>query len=151
MEDTLPSAFPLHASIKTKTQEEDADYVLCLWKSPHSEEELCGHRCHDFIDLVAHLKEVHHLRLVPGVDYSVNSGLIFCNRLDALEFFLSKAMAYEDLQLTLESPIDMELTEWLGPIFEKLAAIRKTVMDRLLFDADFDKTAHDILDEIDQL
>ena len=95
MEDTLPSAFPLHASIKTKTQEEDADYVLCLWKSPHSEEELCGHRCcHDFIDLLAHLKEVHHLRLVPGVDYSVDSGLIFCNHLDALEFFLSKAIAY---------------------------------------------------------
>ena len=85
------------------------------------------------------------------MDYSVDSGLIFRNRLDALEFFLSKAMAYEDLQLTLESPVDTELAEWLGPIFEKLAAIRKTVMDRLLFDADFDKTAHDILDEIDQL
>ena len=126
MEDTLPSAFPLYASIKTMTQEEDADYVLCLWKSPHSEEELCGHRCsHDFIDLLAHLKEVHHLRLVPGVDYSVDSGLIIRNRLDALEFFLSKAMAYEDLQLTLESPVDTELTEWLGPIFEKLAAIQK--------------------------
>ena len=154
MEDTLPTGFPLHASIKSLAPaegEETSDYVLCLWKSQHSLEEFCGQRCADFAALLDHLKEEHQLKLIPSVDYSADSRIIFRNRLDALEFYLSKAMSYEDLHVTLESPIDLELSEWLSPIFEKLAELRKPVMDRLLFDADFEKVADAILDDIDQI
>ena len=131
------SNFPLFAPMQVEDKPSEAyDYLMCLWREKSQENtEFCAGTFGDFFKFLAHLRQDHGLDLKERIDFCYDCEIIFETRLDALQHYLSKALATQHFTMTCEKASDEAdaLKRWLVPIYWKLNAVNKVVMDRVLF------------------
>ena len=131
------SIFPLFAPMQVEENPSGGyDYLMCLWREKNGEDhEFCAETCGDFFKFIAHLREEHGLDLKHRVDLCMDCEYIFQSRLDCIQHYLAKALSSQNFELRCEKDSDEAdaLKEWLKPIYWRLNADYKVIMDRVLF------------------
>ena len=143
-----PLFAPMHMHIEDNP-DGSYDYLMCLWSTGKESKEFCGETCGDFYKFLSHLRHVHGLNLSNRTDYCFDCEMIFSSRLDSIQHHLAKALSPQDFEMACEKGSDAAaMKTWLAPVYENINALRKIIMNKILFSEHMPNTQFE-MDDVD--
>ena len=98
--------------------------------------------------MISHLKEEYNLDLKNTIDYCLPCEYIFQSRLDAIQHYLAKTLSTQSFEMTFENGSEEAeaMKEWLKPIYWRLNADYKVIMNKVLFSEEMPALGEEVED-----
>ena len=126
--------FPLFTPMLRSSVNHDAKIYLCLYQSLGVLSTMCGNQAQTFSDMIEHQRE-HDICLQPGVDYCSDCQLVFSEKMEAVDHYLTHTLNLKNRELLSEAqhPLRLDVNDFLESHFEKWQKMKEDILNMLLF------------------